>query len=67
MDEKKSWQEWRTTILGVITLIIGVLVGFGVLTPEQQGELQTHVTSLGEIVGSVIIAVSGIINVFRAK
>jgi len=67
MEEKKSWQEWRTTILGVVTLVLGVLVGFGVLTPEQQGDLQTNFTTLGEAIGGVIVAVSGIVNVFRAK
>ena len=67
MKEKKSWQEWRTTLTGAITLIIGALVAFGVLTPEQQTELATQTTSLGEVVGGAIMAISGIINVFRAK
>ena len=67
MSEKKSWQEWRTTITGVITLAVGVLVAFGVITPEQSGELSTHVGSLGEVVSGGVIAISGIVNVFRAK
>lgn len=67
MEEKKSWQEWRTTILGVITLVVGVLVTFGILTPADQAELSSNFTSLGEAIGGVIIAVSGIVNVFRAK
>ena len=67
MAEKKSWQEWRTTILGVLTLVTGVLVSFGVLTPEQSAELSTNATSLGEVISGGVIAISGIINVFRAK
>ena len=67
MSEKKSYQEWKTTILGVLTLILGVLVAFGIVTPEQQSGLGEGFTSLGEIVGGLIVAVSGIINVFRAK
>jgi fumarate reductase subunit D len=67
MAEKKSWQEWKTTIFGVITLVVGMLVAFGVITPEQQGDLNTHVMSLGEVISGAVIAISGIINVFRAK
>jgi fumarate reductase subunit D len=67
MEEKKSWQEWKTTILGVITLILGILVSFGVITPEQSSELGIHLGSLGEVISGAIMAVSGLINVFRAK
>jgi len=67
MAEKKSYQEWKTTVLGVITLVFGVLVGFGLITPEQQSAGIEGFTSLGEAIGGVIIAVSGLINVFRAS
>ena len=67
MEGKKNWQEWKTTILGVVTLIVGVLVSFGVLTPEQSSELSTHIGSLGEVISGAVIAISGIINVFRAS
>lgn len=67
MKEKKSWQEWKTTILGVVALGFSALVFFGVVTPEQQAEASQHVTSLGEAVSAIVIAVSGLINVFRAK
>ena len=65
--EKKSWQEWKTTIVGVITFAIGILVAIGILTPEEQGELNTHITSISEIIPGLVVAVSGIINVFRAR
>ena len=67
MDEKKNYQEWKTTILGVLTLILGVLVALGVIVPDQQAELTTSFTSLGEVIGGAITAISGLINVFRAK
>lgn len=67
MEEKKSWQEWKTTIVGVLALVTGVLVTFGVLTPEQSTEVTTGITSIGEAISGIVIAVSGIINVFRAK
>ena len=67
MDEKKSYQEWKTTILGVVTLIFGVLVALGVISAEQSTGLTEGFTSLGEVIGGAIVAISGIINVFRAK
>jgi len=67
MKEKKSWQEWKTTITGVATLLLGVLVAFGVLTPEQTAELNVQIGSLGEVISGAVMAISGIINVFRAK
>jgi len=67
MAEKKSYQEWKTTILGIITLVLGVLVAFGQITPEQQTGATEAFTTLGEAIGGVVIAISGLINVFRAK
>lgn len=67
MDEKKSWQEWKTTIVGVLTFAIGILVAVGLLSPEDQTALNTSVTSISELIPGVVIAVSGIVNVFRAK
>ena len=67
MEEKKSWQEWYTTGLGVLTFVFGMLVTFGVLTPDQTADLTEGLTSLKEIISGAIIAISGIVNVFRAK
>ena len=67
MADKKSYQEWKTTVLGVLTLIFGVLLAIGVITPDQQEGLAEGATQLGEQIGGVIVAISGIINVFRAK
>ena len=66
-EEKKSYLEWKTTLLGVLTLVLGVLVAFGLVTPEQQAGLSEGFSSLGEVIGGAIMAISGIINVFRAK
>lgn len=65
--EKKSWQEWKTTIMGVAAIVFSGLVLFGVVTPDQQVHATEHFTSLGEAVTAAIVAVSGIINIFRAK
>lgn len=66
-EGKKSWQEWRTTIVGVITFVLGILVAVGVFTPEDQAALNTSVLSISEVIPGLVVAISGIINVFRAK
>lgn len=67
MKEKKSWQEVKTTALGVIAVVFSGLVLFGVVTPEQQADAQANFTSLGEAITAAVVAISGIINIFRAK
>lgn len=67
MKEKKSWQEWKTTIVGVVTFAIGILVAVGILTPADQTELNASITSISEVIPGLVVAISGIINVFRAR
>lgn len=67
MVEKKSYLEWKTSVLGVLTLVFGVLLAFGIITPEQQQGLSEGVSQLGEQIGGIIVAISGVINIFRAK
>lgn len=67
MAEKKSWQEWKTTIVGVITFAIGILVAVGILTPADQEALNQSFTSISELIPGLVVAISGIINVFRAR
>ena len=56
----------KTTVLGILTLVLSALTLFGVFTPEQVGDLQTGGISLVEALSAVIIAASGIVNIFRA-
>jgi len=55
-----------TTIAGIITLVLTILVGFGVITLEQQGALQTHATTLMEAVVAAWGAITSIILMFKA-
>lgn len=56
-----------TTITGIVTLIISILVGFGVLTPEQSTELSNHAMIILQAVVGVWGAISAIILMFKAK
>jgi hypothetical protein len=55
-----------TTITGIITLAITILVSFNVLTPDQSTELQTHTTTIINAVVGVWGAITAIILMFKA-
>lgn len=65
-DKSVPTRNLVTTITGVITLVITILVGFGVITPEQSTDLQTNATTLINAGVAVWGAVSGIILIFKA-
>jgi len=60
-------KEWKTTILGVVTLVISGLVIFGVITPENSAEINANTITISEAIVAIVTGVSGIINIFRAK
>lgn len=65
-DSSKPTKNLVTTITGVITLIITILVSFNILTPEQSTELQTQtITIINAIVG-IWGAITAIILMFKA-
>jgi len=66
-DKSVPTRNLVTTIAGVITLVITLLVGFGVLTPEQSVDVQTNATIIINAVVAVWGAVSGLILIFKAK
>jgi hypothetical protein len=56
-----------TTITGIITLVLTILMSAGILTPEQQTELQANAFSIVDAVVLIWGAVSSIILMFKAK
>jgi len=56
-----------TTITGIITLLLAVLVSFGVLTPEQSTELNSQALIIIQAVSGIWGAISAIILIFKAK
>lgn len=56
-----------TTISGIITLVISILAGLGVFTPEQASGVTQHVTTLLNLAPAIIGAISGLILIFKAK
>jgi len=56
-----------TTISGIITLVLAVLVSFGVLTPEQSTEVGQHAMTILQAVVGIWSAITGLILIFKAK
>jgi ABC-type Fe3+ transport system permease subunit len=66
-DSKAPTKNLITTISGVITLLISLLVMFGVLTPEQAEGVTTHTNTLLTLVPGVVSAIAALILIFKAK
>jgi len=56
----------KTTILGIATIVLSGLVLFGVVTPEQSTEVSGGTISILDALIAIIVAASGVINIFRA-
>jgi hypothetical protein len=66
-DKNVPTRNLVTTISGVVTLLITILVGFGVIKPENQGDLQTHAATLINSGVAIWGAITAIILMFKAK
>jgi len=65
-DPNVKTRNLLTTIPGVISLIITVLLGINVITQEQSQVLQLNASTIFEAVVTVVTAVTGIIAIFKA-
>lgn len=66
-DKTVPTRNLVTTITGIITLILSILMGFGIITPDQQTQLQTHAMIIVNAVVGIWGAVAAIILMFKAK
>lgn len=66
-DPQVKTKNLLTTIPGLITLILSLLVAFNVITIDQSGILQTQLTSLLQAGTAAYLAVMAIIAMFRAN
>lgn len=63
-DPEVKSKNLITTISGIVTLVITLLVTFGVLKPDQATDLTVQTNVLMEAVPQVVSAVAGIILIF---
>lgn len=65
-DPAVKTRNLLTTIPGLIAVVLSVLVALNVITVDQSGALETHLTSLLQAGTAVYTAIMGIIAIFRA-
>jgi hypothetical protein len=66
-DSKATTGNLVTTISGIVTLLITLLVTFGVFTPTQASDVTVQTNVLLTAVPQVVSAVAGLILIFKAK
>jgi hypothetical protein len=66
-DKSVPTRNLVTTISGIVTLIITLLVTFGVFSPEQATAVTTQTTTLLTLIPQVVSAVAALILIFKAK
>ena len=66
-DSSVPTKNLITTIAGVVTLVITLLVTFGVFTPEQAAGVTVQTNVLLTAIPEVISAIAGLILIFKAK
>ena len=66
-DSKVPTRNLITTITGIVTLLITLLVTFGVLTPEQAEGTTTQVSVLATAIPQIVSAVAALVLIFKAR
>jgi len=66
-DREAPTANLVTTISGIITLVLAVLVALGVLTPEQSTEVGQHAMAILQAVVAIWSAIAGLVLIFKAK
>ncbi len=65
-NKKVASRNLITTITGIISALLSILVLTGGLTPEQSGELSGHATAIVQGVTGIWGAITAIILMFKA-
>jgi energy-coupling factor transporter transmembrane protein EcfT len=66
-DKSVPTRNLVTTISGVVTLVITILVSFGVFTPAQASGVTEQTNVLLTAVPQIISAIAALILIFKAK
>ena len=60
-------QQWRSTITGIITVILSILVGFGILSTEDSEQVTSLTQQLIEGLLGAVGGAAGIYQIFWQK
>jgi len=59
--------NWKSTVLGILTLVVTLLVSFGVITSDQSLIMNQNLSGIVEAVSAIIVGVTAILNIFKFK
>lgn len=59
--------NWKSTVLGILTLLVTLLVSFGVITSDQSLVMNQNLSGIVEAVSAIIVGVTAILNIFKFK
>ena len=59
--------NWKSTVLGILTLVVTLLVSFGVITSDQSIVMNQNLSDIVEAVSAIIVGVTAILNIFKFK
>jgi hypothetical protein len=60
-------EDWATTLTGIILLVVTVLAGFGLLTPEQSTGVQTQAGVIMTAISQIVAAIGALVLMFTKK
>lgn len=60
-------KSWKTTIIGIVTAIIPILIILGVINVEQSEVISQTANTLVEAISAIITAVGSLWLIFKAK
>jgi len=61
----KNWQQWKSTLLGLIGLVIPVLVTIGIINPELQGPIMEKLPVVVEGIFGLVAAIIAFWGIFK--
>lgn len=64
---KDNVKAWRSTIIGLLTLIISILLVLDVISSDESEILSGHIGVIAEAIISLVLVIGGIINIFKSK
>lgn len=67
MLKLRNFKDWKTTVTGIVTAVVALLVLFGVITPEQSADVSGHALNFVEAVALGIASVAGLVLVFGSR
>jgi cation transporter-like permease len=52
---KTAFGNWQTTVVGIITIVLTILVGAGKISTEQQATILEWITQLIGIIAGIVL------------